>query len=46
VEALAKPSSDFASAETAVVASVVTTTGLGAVNDSDAGVHDVEIQGG
>jgi hypothetical protein len=45
VEALARPLSDVAFAEAAVAASTMTDAGLGAVNDSDAGLHDVEKQG-
>jgi hypothetical protein len=45
IEALTMPSSDIASVKAVVVASTVTATGLGAVNDSDAGVHNMEKQG-
>jgi hypothetical protein len=45
VEAPAKPSSDVTSAKAAVAASAVTAAGQGAVNDSNAEVHDVEKQG-
>jgi hypothetical protein len=40
-EAPARPSSDVASADAVVVASAVTTAGLGVVNDSDVGMHDM-----
>jgi hypothetical protein len=41
-EAPARPSSDVASAIAAVVLSAVTVGGLGAISDTDAGVHDAE----
>jgi hypothetical protein len=44
-EVPARPSSDVAFAEAAIAVSTVTPAGLGAVNDSDAGVHDMEKQG-
>jgi hypothetical protein len=45
-EAHARPSSDVASAEAAVAAYSVIAAGLDVVNDSDAGMHDVEKPGG
>jgi hypothetical protein len=44
-EAPARPSSDVASVLAAVAPSVVTTVGLGAVNDTEARVHDRENEG-
>jgi hypothetical protein len=44
-EAPAKPSSDVASADAAVAPFAVIAMGLGAVNDTDAGVHDAEKKG-